>query len=81
MARSLEGHPRTARVGSVLSPGLVIVHLRADEVADLPRPILAYGLIEDVDDAQACLALADGIVLQPGLAAKLATRQLELVAT
>ena len=81
MARSLESHPRTQRLGSVLSPGLVIVHLRPDEVADLPRPIVAYGLIDDVADAQACLALADAIVVQPALAAKLAARELELVAT
>jgi glycerol-3-phosphate responsive antiterminator len=81
MARSLESHPRTPGVGSVLSPGLVIVHLRPDELAEMPRPIVAYGLIEDVDEARACLALADAIVLQPALAAKLAARELDLVAT
>jgi glycerol-3-phosphate responsive antiterminator len=81
MARSLESHPRTPGLGSVLSPGLVIVHLRPDELSDLPRPIVAYGLIEDVDDARACLALADAIVVQPALAAKLAARELELIAT
>jgi glycerol-3-phosphate responsive antiterminator len=81
MARSLESHPRTPGVGSVLSPALVIVHLRPDELAELPRPIVAYGLIEDVDDARACLAMADAIVVQPALAAKLAARELELIAT
>ena len=79
LARSLESHPRTERVGSLLSPGLVIVHLRADELADLPRPIVAYGLIEDVEDARACQALADAIVIRPALAARLAAE--ELVAT
>lgn len=79
MARSLESHPRTAGVGSLLSPGLVIVHLRPDELADLPRPLVAYGLIEDVQDARACQALADAVVVRPGLAAKLAAE--ELVAT
>ena len=74
LARSLESHPRTERVGSLLSPGLVIVHLRGDELADLPRPIVAYGLIEDVDDARACLVLADAIVIRPALAAKLAAQ-------
>jgi glycerol-3-phosphate responsive antiterminator len=74
MARSLESHPRTPGVGSLLSPGLVIVHLRADELAELPRPIVAYGLIDDVAEARACLALADSIVVRPSIAAKLAAQ-------
>jgi glycerol-3-phosphate responsive antiterminator len=72
MTRSLESHPRSDRVGSVLSPGLVIVHLRPDELALVPRPVVAYGLIEDLEDAHACAALADGIVVRPVVAAKLA---------
>jgi glycerol-3-phosphate responsive antiterminator len=80
MARSLESHPRTDGVGSLLSPALVIVHLRPDELADLPRPIVAYGLIDEIEDARACMALADAIVVRPALAAKLAAAQ-ELVAT
>ena len=72
MTRSLEGHPRSKRVGSVLSPGLVIAHLRPDELARIPRPVVAYGLIDDVDDARACAALADAIVVRPVVAAKLA---------
>jgi glycerol-3-phosphate responsive antiterminator len=79
MARSLESHPRTAGVGSVISPGLVIVHLRSDELADLPRPIVAYGLIDDMDDLRACQEFADAIVIRPALAARLAAQ--ELVAT
>jgi glycerol-3-phosphate responsive antiterminator len=75
--RSLEGHPRTDGVGSVVTPGLVILHLREDELAAIPRPILAYGLIDDVEDARACLRIADAIVVRPGLAAKLAA-ELEL---
>lgn len=70
MNRGLEAHPRTANVGSVLSPGLVIAHLREDELGLLPRPLLAYGLIDDVDDAWRCLALADAIVLRPPAAAR-----------
>jgi glycerol-3-phosphate responsive antiterminator len=70
--RSLEGHPRSERVGSVVTPGLVILHLRDDELSAIPRPILAYGLIDEVEDARACLAVADAIVVRPGLAAKLA---------
>jgi glycerol-3-phosphate responsive antiterminator len=72
MWRSLEGHPRSDGVGSVISPGLVIVHLRDDELAAVPRPILAYGLIDDVEAARACLAVADSIVVRPPLAARLA---------
>jgi glycerol-3-phosphate responsive antiterminator len=70
--RSLEGHPRSEGVGSVVTPGLVILHLRADELAAIPRPILAYGLIDSVEDARACLEVADAIVVRPALAAKLA---------
>lgn len=72
MARSLETHPRSERVGSVLSPAQVIVHLRPEELARLPRPLVAYGLIEDVADARACALLADAIVVRPPVAARLA---------
>lgn len=74
MARSLESHPRTDGVGSLLSPGLVIVHLRPDELADLPRPIIAYGLIDELEDARACMALADAIVVRPAIVARLAAQ-------
>ena len=50
----------------------MILHLREDELSAIPRPILAYGLIDTVEDARACLAVADAIVVRPGLAAKLA---------
>lgn len=72
MTRSLDGHPRIEGVGSVFSPGLVVTHLRADELVSLPRPLLAYGLIDDVQAAEACLAIADAIVVRPVLAARLA---------
>jgi hypothetical protein len=72
MQRSLAAHPRTPGVGSLLSPGLVIVHLRPAELADLPRPIVAYGLIDGLAEAEACARLADAIIVRPGIAAKLA---------
>jgi glycerol-3-phosphate responsive antiterminator len=72
MARSLEGHPHSANVGSVLSPGLVIVHLRPEEVARMPHPVVAYGFIDTVEDATACARLAQAIVVRPALAARLA---------
>jgi glycerol-3-phosphate responsive antiterminator len=79
MARSLDSHPHIDRVGSVLSPGLVIAHLLPDELAQLPRPLLAYGLIDEVEDAVACLALADAIVVRPLIAARLAGGRLAAV--
>lgn len=72
MARSLESHARSANLGSVLSPGLVIVHLRPDEVARMPSPVVAYGFIDSVEDALSCSRLADAIVLRPAVAARLA---------
>ena len=72
MTRSLDSHPRTERVGSVLSPGLVIAHLRPDELSAVPRPVVAYGLLEDLVDTRACAALADAIVVRPTVAARLA---------
>jgi glycerol-3-phosphate responsive antiterminator len=77
LARSLESHPRVPGVGSVLAPGLVILHLRPDELAEIPRPRIAYGLIEETDEARACLDLADGIVVRPTLAARLAAQLVE----
>jgi glycerol-3-phosphate responsive antiterminator len=74
MTRSLESHPRIDSVGSVLSPGLVIVHLRPDELGRVPRPLVAYGLLEDLDETLACAALADAIVVRPTVAARLAAR-------
>ena len=72
LGRSLEAHPRTAGVGTVVSPGLVLSHMSAGELERLPRPILGYGLIVEPEDALACLRLADGIVLRPGAAVSLA---------
>jgi glycerol-3-phosphate responsive antiterminator len=72
IARSLDGHPRVAGVGTVVSPGLVLPYMHPSEVEILPRPILAYGLITDPADALACLELADGVVLRVDAAACLA---------
>jgi Glycerol-3-phosphate responsive antiterminator (mRNA-binding) len=81
MARSLDGHPRVAGVGTVVSPGLVLPHMRPSEVEELPRPILAYGLISDPADAWACLQLADGVVLRADAAARLASWRPQVVAS
>jgi glycerol-3-phosphate responsive antiterminator len=51
-------------IGSLLSPGLVLPHLRPDELAVLPRPLVGHGLITRPADARACLELADAIVVR-----------------
>lgn len=81
MRRSLDAHPRSSGVGTLLSPGLVILHLRPTELADLPRPIVAYGLIDGLADAEACARLADAIIVRPVIAAKLAAANQEGVLT
>jgi glycerol-3-phosphate responsive antiterminator len=65
LRRSLEGHPRTPGVGTVVSPGLVLSHMAPGELDSLSRPILGYGLITEPPDVDACLRIADGVVLRP----------------
>jgi glycerol-3-phosphate responsive antiterminator len=72
LRRSLHGHPRGERVGTVISPGLVLHHMLPSELALLVRPLVAYGLIDTAADALATLAVADGIVVRPAVAAGLA---------
>ena len=74
LGRSLDAHPRTHGIGTVVSPGLVLRHMLPRELDRLPRPILGYGLISEPDDALACLRLADGIVLRRAPAEALAAR-------
>jgi len=75
MNRSLETHPHAPNVGSVVSPGLVIVHLRPEEVAGMPQPVVAYGFIDSIEDAAACRRLAQSIVVRPGVAARIAAAE------
>lgn len=70
--RSLEAHPGVPGVGTVISPGLVLSHLRPAELEGLPRPVLAYGLIDGPDAAQALLHHADSLVVRPEAAARIA---------
>lgn len=69
-SRPVPGAPH--HVGSVVSPGLVLPHLRPAELECLPRPIVAHGLIVRPADALSCLALADAIVLRRDAAGFLA---------
>jgi len=79
LARSLEGHPRCERVGTVISPGLVLAHMLASELEKLPRPVVAYGLISTVADAHAGLERADAVVLLPAVAAELVLVEASMV--
>ena len=78
LRRSLPSGGTTVRAGTVVTPGLVVPHLRQEELDRLPRPVVAHGLIVRPADALACLARADAIVLRPDaarfLAASLAGR-------
>lgn len=71
LRRTLEVHPRQPGVGTVVSPGLVLGHLRPDELDSLPRPILAYGLIGSLEAAGTILGYADSIVVRPDVASVL----------
>jgi glycerol-3-phosphate responsive antiterminator len=62
--RLAEADPAPAIGGAILSPGLVIPHLRPDELAILPRPLVGHGLIVRPSDAIACLDRADAIVVR-----------------
>jgi glycerol-3-phosphate responsive antiterminator len=63
--RSLDGHPRTPGVGTVVSPGLVLNHMGQGELESLSRPILGYGLISEPTEIEDCLRIADGVALRP----------------
>jgi glycerol-3-phosphate responsive antiterminator len=64
LRHSLEAHPRGSAIGTAICPGLVLPHLEPGEVSQLPRPLLAYGLLEAPVDIAACLAIADSVVLR-----------------
>jgi glycerol-3-phosphate responsive antiterminator len=68
LLRALVSHPRQPRVGTAMSPGLVLAHLLPDELARLPRPILAYGLVDSPEAARLILARADSVVLRQAVA-------------
>jgi len=72
LLRALVAHPRQPRVGTAISPGLVLAHLLPDELGRLPRPILAYGLIHTPDAAAAILSRADSVVVRPEVAEQMA---------
>lgn len=72
VARALESHPKGDGTGTIVSPGLVIGHMTGEELAVLPPPVVAYGLIEDEATARRLLELVDAVVVAPAVAVALA---------
>ncbi len=68
LARALENHPRLPAIGTVVSPGLVVLHFRLDQLGMLPRPLVAWGFITARDEALKCLARCEAIVVAPEMA-------------
>ena len=76
LTRALDGSPPLPGVGTVVSPGAVLPHMRPSELEQLARPIVAYGLLTRTADALDCLELAESVVLRQDVAAELATTAL-----
>lgn len=72
LLHALVAHPRQPRVGTAMSPGLVLAHLLPEELGRLPRPILAYGLIHTPEAARSILARADSVAVRPEIAEQMA---------
>ena len=68
LARAVEGAPTTPGIGTVVSPGAVLPHMRPSELEQLARPIVAYGLLTRTADALDCLELAECVVLREDVA-------------
>lgn len=71
LSRSVEGHVSLPGVGTAISPGPVLAHLSIDDIARLPHPIVAYGLIPTASLARSLLRVADSVVLAPEMAIEL----------
>jgi glycerol-3-phosphate responsive antiterminator len=63
LTKALENHPARRGVGTAISPGPVLSHLTAADLERLPRPIVAYGLIESPGRARQLLTIADSVVV------------------
>ncbi len=62
--RSIESHPGRAGIGTVLSPGLVLPHIPDAKRILLPRPLVAYGLVNTLEDIAVCLTFAEAVVVR-----------------
>ncbi|MGA3029413.1 MAG: glycerol-3-phosphate responsive antiterminator [Candidatus Limnocylindrales bacterium] len=65
LGRALESRTVPHGVGTVISPGPVLSHMTTDDLERLPRPIVAYGLIDSPDRARRLLTIADSVVVGP----------------
>ncbi len=61
--RALDSYSRRDGVGTVISPGPVLGHMTADDLARLPRPVVADGLIDAPERARTLLTIADSVVV------------------
>lgn len=68
---SMEKHPRAPEIGTVISPGLLVLHLREDQLDRLPRPLVAWGFIDAPEDALNCLRRCDAIAVDAEAATRL----------
>lgn len=64
LERSLAGHPG-AGVGTAVAPGLVLPYLAPTQLAALPRPLLAYGLVRTAAEVDACRRAGAQSVVHP----------------
>jgi glycerol-3-phosphate responsive antiterminator len=63
LERAMNTHPG-APVGTAVSPGLILTDLTHVQRRQLPRPLLAYGLLRGTEELDAALAAgADGVVV------------------
>jgi glycerol uptake operon antiterminator len=66
LERALTAHPGSP-VGTAVSPGLILAQLAERQHRQLPRPLLAYGLLRSREESAAALAAgADGVVVGSG---------------
>jgi glycerol-3-phosphate responsive antiterminator len=63
LGRALEGDPHRPGVGSLISPGPVVAYLTAGDLARLPRPLVAYGLIDTPARAASLLTNVESVVV------------------
>ena len=69
--RALDGQQHPPGIGSLVSPGPVVAHLSPVDLARLPRPLVAYGLIDTPARVRQLLAHADSVVVRPECAARI----------
>ncbi len=69
LGRALEGQFQRPGIGAIVSPGPVVAHLTAGDLDRLPRPLVAYGLIDTPGRAVGLLDHVESVVVSPDCAA------------